>query len=365
MGHDVIMTPGEWLYFDHYQCDPKVYPVAFGGYTPLSKTYGYNPVPQELAQSKHHYIQGVQANIWTEYMYNEDQVENRIYPRILALSEIAWSALAKKDYPDFLRRLDNQRVRLDMHDINYYIPIAEQDSVPSCDFIAFTHDATLKFKTTEPVKIVYTTDGSEPVMESAEYKDSLLFEVNTTLKLRSILASGKMGDIRTITLERQKYAPATEKTNVVNKGLKAEYYKGLARKVSDIDQSNPIETEYVSVPENIKYQVHRYDEPTQDDYYSTVLTGYINIPENDVYYFSSLADEVWIDDKLLISNEGEVKRNARNDKSIALAKGYHKIKMVRLSATFGGMPPLWYGASISIRASGDKDFEVMDESYFK
>ena len=66
------------------------------------------------------------GNVWSEYLYNTDIMEYRIYPRILALSEIAWSPLDRKDYKDFERRLDNAQVRLDGHDINYYIPQPEQ-----------------------------------------------------------------------------------------------------------------------------------------------------------------------------------------------------------------------------------------------
>ena len=41
--------------------------------------------------------------------------------------------------------------------------------------------------------------------------------------------------------------------------------------------------------------------------YAAVATGYVNIPEDGVYYISSDNEEVWIDGKLLINNGGEVK----------------------------------------------------------
>lgn len=94
-------------------------------------------------------------------MYNTDLMEYRIYPRILALSEIAWTKFENKDFDDFRRRLDNALVRLDAHGINYHIPQPEQPN-GSSGFVAFTDKATLEFKTTRPIKMVYTTDGSEP-----------------------------------------------------------------------------------------------------------------------------------------------------------------------------------------------------------
>ena len=35
MGHDVIMTPGSHLYFDHYQGPRETEPLAIGGFTPF------------------------------------------------------------------------------------------------------------------------------------------------------------------------------------------------------------------------------------------------------------------------------------------------------------------------------------------
>ena len=106
MNHDVIMTPGsEGMYIDQFQGDYKINPVSIGGFTTAERVYKYNPVPDTLAAAgKGHFIKGVQCNVWSEYLYNTDIMEYRIYPRILALSEIAWSPLDRKDYKDFERR---------------------------------------------------------------------------------------------------------------------------------------------------------------------------------------------------------------------------------------------------------------------
>ena len=99
MNHDVIMTPGsEGMYIDQFQGDYKINPVSIGGFTTAERVYKYNPVPDTLAAAgKGHFIKGVQCNVWSEYLYNTDIMEYRIYPRILALSEIAWSPLDRKD----------------------------------------------------------------------------------------------------------------------------------------------------------------------------------------------------------------------------------------------------------------------------
>ncbi len=368
MGHDVIMTPGNWMYLDKYQGDPKLLPVTIGGYMTLEKTYGYEPVPEKIAADKRHHILGAQANVWTEYKYGGKDMEYDIYPRIIALAELSWTPKEKKDYKDFERRIENQRVRLDMHDVNYYIPLPEQKGIPSCNFIAFTQQAVLEFKTTEPVKMVYTTDGSEPALTSDVYFRPLIFTKNTVLKIRSVLLSGKMSPVRTITLEKQSYAPAVKVAKDTAEGIKAEYYKGCFRTVAELEGKTPVETGYVAAPQESKFRVNGYREVFQDDFYSTVLTGYMDIPEDGVYYFST-DHELWIDGKLLISNEkdnhGTARKFSRSDKSIALAKGSHAFKLVRLGAIFGGFPTQWENILVAIRKEGQPEFEYMDKSYFR
>ena len=127
MGHDVIMTPGSGgLYIDHYQGDPKIEPVAIGGYAPLEKTYSYNPIPEAIDPAKRHHIKGAQTNLWAEYLYTADIMQYRAFPREIALAEAVWTPLEKKNFKDFTRRLDNAYVRLDKHGANYHIPLPEQ-----------------------------------------------------------------------------------------------------------------------------------------------------------------------------------------------------------------------------------------------
>jgi hexosaminidase len=114
--HNVIMTPGGWVYFDHSQTQNED-SVTIGGYTPVEKTYSYNPVPDSLTKEQGKYILGAQGNVWTEYMKNERKVEYMIFPRMSALSEVLWSQ--KKDSGDFEKRLKTQFKRYDLWKTNY------------------------------------------------------------------------------------------------------------------------------------------------------------------------------------------------------------------------------------------------------
>lgn len=109
MGHDVVMVPTSHLYFDYYQTENQdSVPLAIGGYVPLSKVYGYNPVPEELTADEAKHIKGVQANLWTEYIPNYWQVEYMELPRMSALSEVQWTSVPK-DWEGFLKRLEKMK----------------------------------------------------------------------------------------------------------------------------------------------------------------------------------------------------------------------------------------------------------------
>ena len=102
-GHDVIMTPGGFCYLDSYQDAPTTQPEAIGGYLTLEKVYSYEPIPEVLTKEGADYIQGVQANVWAEYITTAEHMEYMVYPRLLALAEVAWTQPDKKNWEHFHR----------------------------------------------------------------------------------------------------------------------------------------------------------------------------------------------------------------------------------------------------------------------
>ncbi|MFI5128841.1 MAG: family 20 glycosylhydrolase [Chitinophagales bacterium] len=116
--HDVVMTPGGWVYFDHSQTQNED-SVTIGGYTSIEKTYSYEPVPAVLNAQEAKHVLGAQGNVWTEYMENTRKVEYMIFPRMSALSEVLWSPKAKRNWQDFEKRLQTQFKRYDLWKANY------------------------------------------------------------------------------------------------------------------------------------------------------------------------------------------------------------------------------------------------------
>ena len=119
-GHDVVMTPNEYCYFDYYQSRDRVgEPPASGAYLPLKKVYSFDPIPSGLSASYRNRIIGIQANVWTEYMPSLKQVEYMTFPRLCALSEVAWSPAGPRDWDTFDHRLKYHLNRLELMGVNY------------------------------------------------------------------------------------------------------------------------------------------------------------------------------------------------------------------------------------------------------
>lgn len=121
-GHDAIMTPNRYLYFDFVQsADREKEPQAatWGEPLPVEKVYNYEPVPAEFTPEQAAHILGAQANLWTEYIATLDYAQYMTLPRLAALSEVQWRDPSKKDYQDFLRRLPQLVNLYDTNNYNY------------------------------------------------------------------------------------------------------------------------------------------------------------------------------------------------------------------------------------------------------
>ena len=119
-GHDVVMAPTSHTYFDYFQSrNTAGEPLAFGGFIPLEMVYAFEPVPNELEPQYRQHVLGAQGQLWTEYMKGPKHVEYMAFPRLTALAEVLWSQPSRRNYPDFLERLDEHLRRLAVLDVAY------------------------------------------------------------------------------------------------------------------------------------------------------------------------------------------------------------------------------------------------------
>jgi hexosaminidase len=125
-GHDVVMCPEQQVYLDHRQADGEDEPMPIGYVRTLEDVYRFEPVPPQLGPSEAAHILGTQANVWTEVMENRSRVDYQTFPRLAALAEVAWSALApsaERDFAGFEERMRHAHyARLDALGVDYRPP---------------------------------------------------------------------------------------------------------------------------------------------------------------------------------------------------------------------------------------------------
>lgn len=182
MGHDAILTPDPALYLDHVQS--RLHDEAPGElpYTTLKDVYTFNPLPASVNAAQARHILGIQANLWTEYKPTFASDVHAIFPRISALSEVAWSPASAIHWTGFLQRLPAQVAR------DKALGIAYADSAWQPNFHVSADHGKLRVALSNQVDhgiIRYTTNGNTPTTHSARYTHPLTLPAGHTTTLRA------------------------------------------------------------------------------------------------------------------------------------------------------------------------------------
>lgn len=167
-GYPTIIEAGEYFYFDMRQ-GPREGGHNWAGVFDARKTYSFLAERSRLEQSAGR-VEGVEAAFFSEaYLSNRHQPYNflyyQTYPRICALSEVAWSA--EGEWSDFYARLTQSHYqRMDQMGISFRIyppKVNYQDGQLS----ATNDDSTPIYYTTHPggEEHLYT----EPILTPKPY----------------------------------------------------------------------------------------------------------------------------------------------------------------------------------------------------
>lgn len=322
--HQVIMTSqNNGLYFDKAQGKSDQEPLSIGGYAPLQQTYGYNPVPTVLNAEQQTYVIGVQANLWTEYIGTPAKAEYMLLPRLLALSEIAWTPIANKNYKDFSEiRLPRHLNRLDGACINYRVP--EPIGIRDSFMIAPNVSYQLKPSVTD-ARIYYTIDDYQPRETDMIYTGTININLEKnqtrTLQTVEITPCGKRSVVSKVMLyNREPFA--AQNVQPIAAGLKYKAVSGSFTAVSQLDDAPVIDT---GTTKNINVSAFKKN----NRLFGVVYQGYIRIDQDGNYNLGLTSDDgsqLFLDDELVVDNDG---KHALFQKSslIPLLKGFHKIKI--------------------------------------
>ncbi len=155
-GNHMIMVPGDPLYFSRMT-------------TPLYNIYNMKLPGDKYPADKKNLIKGIQACVWSEKVGSSKVVEAIVFPKLLALSERAWSSDDVLNWESFKTKVKDQLPLLDSLGVNYYykptkelIPVMNVDTVQKRIGISFISEIS------KPT-IFYTTDGTVPTIQSASY----------------------------------------------------------------------------------------------------------------------------------------------------------------------------------------------------
>ena len=201
-GHDVVLTPQESLYFDHYQSElPDEWPGP-APMTTLQQAYDTAVTPNGATAAEAARVIGVQGGFWTELMPSFAHDQHALFPRIAALSEVGWSAASEHEWNGFLQRLTAELARYRALGIDY----SDTVFAPAFDVTA-SREGVLRVALSNQAnfgEIRYTTDGSTPTSKSVQYVRPLEFS-----------AQGKV-TLRAATFERGGFDLAAPRTQVLN-----------------------------------------------------------------------------------------------------------------------------------------------------
>ena len=304
-GNKVIYTPNAPFYLD-YQQDAKS----------VINIYNYNPELEGMTDAQKNLIMGVQGNIWCEWIPSRERMLYMAAPRMLAIAELGWSNANAKDWDGFKERMADQFERLNVMNVNYRIPDLEgfkNDNV-------FIGEGEVVVTCLDPsATIRYTTDGSVPTVDSPLYTDTIRVKETTEFTFRTFRANGKKGDIVKTRFIKGEYSPSV-KVAPSTPGLKAVWhdYKGdNCKDITSGKKNGTYAIEDVMIPSKVKGNI------------GLIITGFINVPKDDVYTFALLSDDgsiLKIDKELVIDNDGpHAPREIVSEK--AMKAGYHPIEI--------------------------------------
>jgi hexosaminidase len=167
LGHKVVMSPNQNVYIDLYQSDPIVEPKTYS-MVRLNKAYEFEPVPDGINPEL---ILGGQANLWTERITNMRHAQYMAWPRSFAVSESLWSPKEKKNWNEFVGRVEKHFARFDAAEKKYATAMYDAIFVPKKDA---NGNLLIELTTEVPgIDIHYTFDESNPDNYYPKYSSAL------------------------------------------------------------------------------------------------------------------------------------------------------------------------------------------------
>ncbi|MCB0632397.1 MAG: metallophosphoesterase [Saprospiraceae bacterium] len=171
--------------------------------------------------------------------------------------------------------------------------------------------------------IHYTTDGSEPGLNSSVYTSPITLKESQTLKARAYTSAGKASRVVSREFLKTPVSPAVA-PGATTRGLQYTYYEGDWRNQKQ-DYFKPANRK--GKGSGIVHTISLDDlEEVSPSRWGVVMEGYLEVPRTDTYTFYGLDSrglEVFLDGKMLINSEDE----NQLIRQIVLEKGKHRLQI--------------------------------------
>jgi hexosaminidase len=253
-----------------------------------------------------------------------------LLPRLLGLSEVAWTPLANKNFKDFSEtRLPTHFAWLDKNGFNYRVPQA----IGAVDTTMI--GSQLKVNLKSPVtgaKIYYTIDGYTPRETDNEYTIPMTYNVPIDqyreLQTIVITPSGKRSVVtKTVMYNKAPLAPVNFTGTTT--GLK---YQVSAGTYVNTTQVNPAAVVDTGIAKSFSTATSAFKKAFGK--YGVVFNGYIRIDADGNYGFSlqsANGSVLLIDDVSVVDNDGKHSAYEQGG-AVPLLKGYHRITIKYVDA---------------------------------
>ncbi len=199
-GHGLksIQVPTNPLYFDYMQIPinaeniDEPYVGGWGVKCPLPNVYGFNPLAG--LEGNESFLLGTQANLWTESLTTIKEAEYQLYPRLLAVSEIAWLPAAKKNWMNFYLRLQQGVKVLDANNIFYAKHYIEEPELTEAE--AAVKEATELLDASKPGNVGYPAVADfENLRTAKENAAADLNDAEAVANLKTAIAAYKQAPL--------------------------------------------------------------------------------------------------------------------------------------------------------------------------
>jgi alpha-L-fucosidase len=308
-------------------------------------------------------IYGTEGSVFKELDFGRCTVKRRGKNTVLYLHVFDWPKSRKLVVPG----IGNEPVNARLLATSARLPVSRSDSDLVIDLPASAPDSdvsTVAFEVrgepivytpptfvavsnefVSPLQVVidskldvrYTVDGSEPISTSRLYREPITIAQDTTIKARGFHKNKPVTPVASFVGKKVVlWVPAPIVS--VKPGILCEVFKGNWDKLPDFSKEKHDSAKVTALCE--------LDSDTRKEYLALRYTGYLRVPQNDMYLFSLGSDDgskLYIDEKLIIDNDGLHSFDSKRG-SAPLAAGIHRIRIEWFNKTGGAELALSWAA---------------------